>query len=305
MSATRVDAGLSFPHPDEGRLEKLIAGRVRRHARIAPPAEAPDYPGLFDDAFFSLGKVAAFRTADAAARDAARAACAEGVLEEAYFIEKSGLAYCARMLLLAEETETRQAFALMGADEAAHLSWITPYVPEARRTQAAHPFLKVIAALIEEAPACVLVYVLQAILEGWGLEHYRDLAAVARTPALGDVFRTILKDEGMHVRLGAALNDPRKFSHAERALTLDALAQFLALVRCGPLGVIGALARATGAEDLAALHEALEGEAEAARKLALLKALMRLEGMDWAGAAMEKKGLFTPMPAREAVRMLA
>jgi hypothetical protein len=299
----RINAGLDFPHPEDGRLQKLVAGRVRRHARINPPSAAPDFAALFADGFFGLEKAAAFRAADGATQDIVRAACAGSVLEEAYFIEKSGLAYCARMLLLAEETGTRQAFALMGADEAAHLAWVTPYVPEAQRTKAAHPFLQLIAELIETAPACVLVYVLQAILEGWGLQHYRELAAAARDPGLGRIFRTILKDEGMHVRLGAALHDPRRFSDAERALTLEALAQFLGLVRCGPLAVTAVLAQATAA-DPAALHEALDGEAEAARKLDLLRELMKLEGMDWAGAAMAENGLFTPIPAREAVRLL-
>ncbi|MBL8551692.1 MAG: ferritin-like domain-containing protein [Hyphomonadaceae bacterium] len=298
-----MKAGLDLPHPDDGSLARLVAGRVRRHGKVTSPPRPPNFAALFADEFFSLQRVPAFAGAGEETQAAIRAACAQGVLDEAYFIEKSGLAYCARMLLLAEDTQTRQAFALMGADEAAHLAWITAYVPEARRTDAAHPFLKLVAELIEQAPSPVLVYLLQLILEGWGLAHYRDLAAAAREPALAHVFKTILKDEGMHVRLGAALHDPRKFSDAERTLTRDALAQFLTLVRCGPLSVAGALAQATGAE-LVSLHEALAGEAEAARKLGLLRQLMRAEGMDWAGAEMQALGLFAPMTPAQAAALL-
>jgi rubrerythrin len=302
-SGGAVKAGLDYPHPDDGGLAKLVAGRVRRHAAVAPPAAPPDFATLFADDFFSLERAPAFFAADEETKAAIRAACAHGVLDEAYFIEKSGLAYCARMLLLAEDTETRQAFALMGADEAAHLAWITQYVPEARRTDAAQPFLQLVAQLIETAPAPVLVYLLQVILEGWGLAHYRDLAGAARAPELARVFRTILKDEGMHVRLGAALHDPKRFSDAESALTRDALAQFLTLVRCGPLSVAATLAQATGA-DIVSTHDALDGEAEAARKLQLLRELMRAEGMDWAGAEMEALGLFAPMTSAQAASLL-
>lgn len=294
-----MNAGLDYPHPDDHPLDKLIAGHVRRHAGLAPDGAEAATSDLFADSFFGLERSRAFIAANDGTRVSVRSRCAANVLEEAYFIEKSGLAYCARMLLMAEDAPTRQSFALMAADEASHLAWVTPYVPEAVRREAGHPFLKLIAQLIETAPAPVLVYVLQAILEGWGLAHYRALADGTRSARLAAVWHAILKDEAMHVRLGGMLLDPRKFSDAERAMTLEALAAFVTMVRCGPLGVVGTLA-AHGA-DAAAAHEDLGGGDDAARKLALLRTLMDAEGMGWAGETLAGKGLFKPMSAREAV----
>jgi len=297
-----VSAGLDLPHPDDHPLDRLIAGHVKRHAGVAPAA-APALHGLIEDRFFALDNVAAFAAASEETQTAIRARCALNVMEEAYFIEKSGLAYGARMLLLAENAAERQCFALMSGDEATHLAWITPFVPEESRRRADHPFLKLIAELIENAPAPVLVYVLQAILEGWGLAHYRALANAARNETLAHILQAILKDEAMHVGLGERLLDPAKFSHAERALTLDAMAAFLTMVRVGPLGVAAVLQMAgmTPAD----AHQALDGEGDAARKLELLRTLMNKEGMGWAAETLAGQGLFMPMPAKDAVRLLS
>ncbi|MEQ1704629.1 MAG: hypothetical protein ABL867_01490 [Rickettsiales bacterium] len=51
-------------------------------------------------------------------------ACNRTLMNEAYFIEKSGLAYTAKMILKTESTDTAQLYALIGADEAMHLAWI-------------------------------------------------------------------------------------------------------------------------------------------------------------------------------------
>lgn len=300
-----IRVGLDLPHGG-GMLERLIAGHVTRHAGIAPPPGG-DLSACFEDAYFGLAQTAPFADASESGKDDIRRACAAAVLEEAYLIEKAGLAFGARMLLEAEDASRRQIYALLTGDEATHLSWLTPYVEPQRRTANEGPFIRLIERLIGEGPNQPLVFVLQVILEGWGLDHYRGLAEATRDPCLGQIFRAILKDEALHHRAGSVMLAPDRFSAADRAFTIETLGAFLEMVACGPLRVASVLAHAggeTGAAGLADLHRALGGEADARRKLALLRSLMRVEGMAWAAEALEARGAFRPLTAKQAASLV-
>ncbi|MFZ4120227.1 MAG: hypothetical protein ACOYKM_01070 [Caulobacterales bacterium] len=301
--------GLGLPHDLQSPLTPLIAGHVRRHAGLAPAPSIIDAGACFNDELFGLQNCALFQALEEKAKTDVRAACAAGVIEEAYFIEKAGLAYGARMLLAAQTTQERQMFALLTGDEATHLAWLAPFVPKARRQAAGSPFHRLIAELIETGPPRVLVYVLQVILEGWGLTHYRRLEGACSLAGLQDVLRAILKDEALHHKTGLTLLDAPRFNAAERAFTVEALAGFLTLVRVGPLAVTGAVAHGlgeTGNAGLCALHQALDPDGvQTAANLALLRSLMQADGMGWAVEAAEGLGLFCPMPVREAVGFIA
>ena len=300
-----INVGLDLSH--EGRtseLGRIVDSRAKTRG-IKPPVDLGDPAHYFRDAFFCLQDARLFRDAGPARRRAIRVNCARTVLREAYFVEKSGLAYCARMLLEAETTDSRQTFAQMAGDEATHLAWITPYVFDHERTGPYGPFLRLIVDLIEGGPPAVLIYALQVVLEGWGLSHYRSLAGACDFGPLHKVFNAIRRDEAYHHKTGHIMLDPEQLGPRERDLVVEAMASFLELPRAGPLGVMAAISECNGGFDvptLATLFEDLSGAKSAAAKLGLLRRLMDVEGMEWVVASLDERGLFLPVSPMTAAR---
>jgi rubrerythrin len=211
------------------------------------------------------------------------------------------------MLLEAETTDARQTFAQMAGDESTHLAWITPYVLDHERTGPHGPFLRLIVDLIEGGPPAVLIYALQVVLEGWGLSHYQSLAEACQFEPLHNVFSAIRRDEAVHHRTGQIMLDPRQLGRQERALVLEAMASFLELVRAGPIGVMAAISECHGEIDVPALErlfEDLSGVESAAAKLALLRRLMDVEGMEWVATDLDERGLFLPVNPITAARIV-
>jgi hypothetical protein len=223
--------------------------------------------------------------------------CSHDLLHEAYFIEKSGLAYCAKMVLLAETTEVAQAYSLIGADEATHLQWISAYIPSGSRALPTGAFLTFLTSLIEEGDANCLAYLLQIILEGWGLQHYKSLAAACLEPHLQTIFMDIIRDEALHQQTGAILFQPGKLTQTQQRFLLDSLAQFLEMIRVGPVAVVDQVERVLGhlnQQQKQQLMQQLGGPAVTAKKLSIIQHLMALPGCEHFIQKLAAQRLFEP-----------
>jgi hypothetical protein len=122
------------------------------------------------------------------------------------------------------------------------------------------------------------VLIVQVVLEGWGLRHYRDLARGARHPALAAAFTGILDDEARHHGAGALLVVERPPTPADVEEALPFLQRLLDMVRAGPVGLVAAVEAAVGplaGSDRADLLADLDATAHAAARLDLLRALLR------------------------------
>lgn len=134
--ATSVRLGLDMADADsDSEIARIVASHLSSRGR-AMPDYAGESPGeIWDADYFGLQRVKFFRQANADLQREILEGCARTLLNEAYFIEKSGTAYCAKMILLAESTELRQVYGLIAADEASHLQWIRPWVAEQDRVR--------------------------------------------------------------------------------------------------------------------------------------------------------------------------
>jgi hypothetical protein len=298
MSKIAVRNNLVAEHAGaESPLYPLIAAKIGRQAQAFPAGGI-----LWPAAWWGLDRSATFNRLPQDMQRAALSLLGRGLLNEAYFIEKSGLAYTAKMVLLAPDTDVAQLYALIGADEATHLAWIEPFVPVEDKTRPLGPFLSFLSSLIEQCAPRVLVYLVQVILEGWGIDHYRRLADGCLDPALAGIFRRILKDEALHHRSGILQHDAGLSGEGLE----EALRTYAEMVRVGAQGALGTIDAAAGglaAEDLRDLMTALGHEAETTRKLALLKSLMLQPGMEMVVAALEAEGLFKPLSVTQAVEL--
>lgn len=302
MGNVEVQNKLAAPHAGKASpLFPLISGKTRLAQAADPAIEGVD--SLWCAKWWGLDTSKTFCALEPELQRAALEACNRTILNEAYFIEKSGLAYTAKMVLLAESTDIAQLYALIGADEARHLAWLEPYVADEDKTRPYGQFLSFLSKLIEEAPPRLLVYLVQIILEGWGLDHYKRLADGCQNPLLAEAFLGILKDEALHHKSGSLLFKPAELKPEDWELTRNALKSYAGMVRVGRWAVIEAMDKVLGGlsvEEVVDMLIALKHTEECFRKLQLLKTLMRQPGVESIVDALETEGFFLPLPPQVA-----
>ena len=305
MSANLPEAMIREAGPGLGnlagddRLRSVVDATFRAHglpvlaapdvSRAAPAA--PFWPATF----FELERLSAFRGASPDAQDAIVRTCGDDLLQEALHIETIGMAFSSRMVLLSDTVEERSLHALFAGEEAAHLAGLSRF---GARRPSQNPFLALLAELVAAGDRPSLVLVVQVVLEGWGLDHYRRLARASTDVALTEVLDGIVRDEARHHGSGL-LAAPRLGS---TDASVEVLTQFLAMVQAGPQGVVaavethaGALARA---DRLRAFTE-LDTETHAGRRLALVRELLLRAGADGVVTALASRGCFRPLSAEE------
>ena len=213
MSNIPVRNNLSAPHSGkQSPLYRMISSKTGISAE--PPSTPTDYTTLWSSQWWGFHASAVYAKLNPDQQKGVLQLCNRSLLNEAYFIEKSGLAYSAKMVLMAESTDKAQLYALIGADEAKHLAWIEPYLDSEEKQLPRGHFLLFLSKMIEEFSPELLVYLVQIILEGWGLDHYNRLSKNCREPKLAKVFLSILKDEALHHKSGNLLFDAPCFHQA-------------------------------------------------------------------------------------------
>lgn len=298
----RVDARLELPPLDpNSRLHAVLRAAVK-----APVDEqtAPHDGPLFGPRHFGFDKVRVFNAASERERRATLLAASRAQLVEAFFIEQLGVAFCAKMILLSETRDERTLYGLMAGDEARHLLGVARYLDEPDAVRTESPFHALLAELIETGDKTTLTFVIQVVLEGWGLTHYRALADDCRSAGLTAVLRAIVEDEARHHGAGKVLFDERGLG-ADSARACDAvLGRFLGLVRAGPQAALEALDQCLGglspAQRRAAFDE-LGGQGHARERLALLERLMTTSNSRALVNGLRSRGMFEPAPVAECV----
>lgn len=296
------DSGMGAGHLPPGHpLHALIqAALIQRAGPASAPESEPS--GYWDAEFFGLERARAFRQAAEPVRRAMLGLCAEGLLEEGYFIEKSGLNCNATLMLAGETTEQKSLYALMAADEAVHLRLLAPYLPRAAQRKARNPFLRLLARIIEDGRAPAKVYLLQVLLEGWGLAHYKDLADGCREPGLTRSLRRILKDEALHHRGGVLLFDPAALSGADRVFAAEAVVEIFRMVQAGPQLVAGAVETACGGlsrRQKVELFADLDAQAQSAARIGLLRKILSEVDSSFLEGVLERYDLERPYTPQE------
>lgn len=302
MNNVEVQNRLTAPHAGKASpLYPLISGKTRLAQSLDPGFQGAD--SLWRAEWWRLDASRTFCALEPELQRASLKACNRTILNEAYFIEKSGLAYTAKMVLLAESTDIAQLYALIGADEARHLAWLEPYVADEDKTRPYGQFLAFLSQLIEQAPPRLLVYLVQIILEGWGLDHYKRLANGCQNPHLTEAFLNILKDEALHYKSGSLLFKPAELNPKDWELIRNALKTYAGMVRVGRWAVIEAMDQALGSLSVQEVEDvliALKHSEECFRKLQLLKTLMRQPGVEALVDELETEGYFLPLSPQEA-----
>ncbi len=280
-----LNPGLNSPAlPARHPARKILTASLRRRGASLPrrPVAAP-----WNAEHFGLERSAAFRALGTKHRQSVLAECGRGLLEEAYFIEKLGLSFASKMALFAETTEERALHCLFAADEAVHLAQVSSFLPELPE-RTSDSFLQWLAEIIAEMPPPGARLLIQILLEGWGISHYRALSRTCQEPALRNTLSAIAKDEVLHHQAGMTLFDARKLQGRQRRLAADKIALLFDMVRAGPVRVVAAVERAhngLGPAARARLRDELAAEDHAFQRLMILRRLLACAGAASLGAA--------------------
>ena len=268
-------AGFSLPTLDPThKMNRVLTSALREKSLTV--LNRDDSPS-WDASFFGLDTVPMFQSATTLEQSEILKIASQGLLAESYFIEKAGVGYMAKMTLLAETTEERILYALFSADEATHLSQLKPLVPNGDELGIDDPFLQLLESVLETDNRDVLLFVIQVVLEGWGLSHYRTLSRSCCDQKLSDLFQSFLQAEAKHHGAGVTLFEMKRLSTVSRKMIVQVLADFLQMVRVGPQRVLSAVGVVMGglsrAQSIALLAD-LKTESHSATRLNLLRQIM-------------------------------
>lgn len=264
---------------------------------IAAETQSP----YWDATYFGLDRVQIFQASTPAEQQAILHRASQALIQETYCIEKAGMGYMSRMALLAETLEERMLYTLFAAEETTHFAQICPFLdhePDA----IANPFLQLLSTVVECDDTALLVFVIQVVLEGWGLTHYRFLANDCLNHELRQRFHGFLRDESRHHGTGVTLFNQHQLTDSSRADIVDVLVQFLQMVQVGPQAVVEAIAQIKGhlsrAQRIQILGE-LDTETHSGGRLRLLRSLIQ-KGEGWAIAQrLDQLNVFQPLSAHQ------
>ncbi|MGF1498013.1 MAG: ferritin-like domain-containing protein [Elainellaceae cyanobacterium] len=262
----------------------------------APDAAIDAVPAYWQASHFGLDRVTLFQNAGPAEQHAILAHANQNLLEEAYFIEQAGMGYMSRMALLADSIEERMLYTLFAAEETTHFVQLSPFLSTPPAATSG-PFLRLLAELVESEDKSVLLFVIQVVLEGWGLTHYRQLAASCQDATLAHLLQSFLQDESRHHGTGVTLFNQTHVSPSSQAAIVEILAQFLQMVQVGPQGIVAAIAQVKGGlsyNQRLQIFEELNAPVQSGDRLRLLRTLMRGEGADRIIQALDEWGAFQP-----------
>jgi hypothetical protein len=304
MNGEHRIAGLNLPHSHaDDRCHRILDAALQGRSQTCRQPALQHWQG-WDAGFFNLDQVRLFQGFRHTEQAQILQLANQGLLTEAYFIEKAGVGYMAKMVLLAETTEERMLYGLFTADETTHLSQLCPLLPALPPVGTDDPFLRLLADVVESSDKAVLLFVIQVVLEGWGLTHYRRLAQGCRDRTLAALFSSFLHAEARHHGTGLTLWQQTSLLPSSQATLIEVLASFLQLVQVGPQQVLAAIAQVQGplsrAQQIQILEE-LGTETHSGTRLHLLRSLMQSGQTGAIIQALEERDLFAPLPAYRCV----
>lgn len=300
MDFSKNIAGLNLPSVAENdSLRRVLKSRL---GKIKTPSISA-HSIYWQAEFFGLDQVTLFQASSPTEQQQILQLVNQALLTEAYLIEKTGIAYMSKMALLAETTEERMLYALFSGDEVNHLAQIRPFL-SAEPVNIDDSFLRFLADLVDSEDKSLLLFVIQVVLEGWGLSHYRHIAKHCSDRTLGEIFRGFLQDESRHHGTGVTLFNRQSLSVNSQANIIETLTLFLRMVQSGPQRIVGALAQIKGGlspQQQVKIFTELDTETHSATRLNLLRSLMEKSGAGAIVAALNQQELFQPFPPEKCI----
>jgi hypothetical protein len=196
-------------------LNQVLAKGLDQYTVSKKDLETPKI--LWSKERYQLEKASAFTSLSPETQNDILRKITELNLSLSYFIEKSGHNYGAKMILMADSIQEKSLYCLFAAEEAIHLNEFSNFINFKVNPQTHwHPMLDPLAQVIHEGEKNTCLYVIQVLLEGFGMGHYNSLRNDCQYAPLVEVFNRIIKDEARHHGAGLILAKESHLSKIER-----------------------------------------------------------------------------------------
>lgn len=202
-----------FPSMDgEDAYKKLLDKSLEKHLVSSKQENVPSH--LWDNNRYGLEQSGLFRKLNDGQKDSIYNRLTELNLALSWYIERSGHNYGAKMILLSQTQEEKSMYAIFVAEEAIHQREFENFMtfrPDPRTHW--HPMLNPLAKAISDAEKETCVYIIQVLLEGFGMSFYKSLGNQCTFSPLREVYNRILVDEARHHGAGlvaAQMSKPDK-----------------------------------------------------------------------------------------------
>lgn len=216
LNITYKAHGLDFQDSDEARAERVHWG----------------------EDFFGLNKSGVWLGLAPKSKQQLLESMTQNLLLEAYHIECAGMIYTAKMNMKAESEDERAFYCMMGQEEAGHRALLKPFLNENSFQKPRSSFAQLIGKIIETADRRSSLFLIQVLLEGWGIDYYCQLGEASKSQDLSLIFQRIVKDETRHHGAGTVLFESAQSLETKAASSNEQiqeyLKQILEMVRVGP-----------------------------------------------------------------------
>lgn len=129
----------------------------------------------------------------------------------AYYIEKVGIYFGGRMASHAQSDEEREYYSLFSSEEVIHMRSIENYIGFKKDPiYHYHPLMGAIQKTLDFNDCDSMIFIIQVLLEGFGISHYSNLREFCLEPRLKEVFQKIIWDEARHHGSGLAMTANKK-----------------------------------------------------------------------------------------------
>jgi len=152
----------------------------------------------WDDQIYNLNQTNLFKKLEQADKIKIYHNLSQFILAEGLYIEQLGFTFNSKMMLLSDSIEQKQLYASYAYDEALHFRMIEKFADRPDNLHHANPFLQFLADIVMNGERENLVFFIQIMLEGIGLEHYSELEKFCIHPELKGCLHQIVKDEAFH-----------------------------------------------------------------------------------------------------------
>ncbi len=271
-------------------IEKILAKKINFGKK-----SDSNYSSLWKESSFNLDKVSLYNGFNQAQQNQVLSNCAQSRLLESYAIEDAGMSYCAKMSLLAHSQSEQMLYSTFAQEEAIHLSFIQRFIDPDNITN--DSFISLLKEVVIHGSRRSLLLIMQIILEGWGLEHYKKMQQGAIDPELKEIFSLILIDEASHHGSGLVLFNTNNLTTNEYEYIKEVLAKFLYMVGCGPWALLNSIEQGCGhlnKRQKNMIYHEINGEQESMEKLNIIKKLLIKAGVQDIADDLEKTNCFKP-----------
>lgn len=229
---------LSIKHiSTDHKLNKLLNQCLARRGYEAIDPQSDNY--FWGPEFHGFDKLKYFQQANFDTKQNILMSLSNSYLVEACFIERFGFGFSAKIMTLADTVEEKSIYALFVADEAKHFRDVSQFVKfPLTDMYKEDPYIVLLAEIIRHGDQQSLIFILQSLLEGYGVSHYKHLHAGCKNTAYKQCLQRILVDEAQHYAAGCALVDHTKMTSQTHEFIFEMICELARLLQWPHRGLL-------------------------------------------------------------------